>query len=209
MPSVVKEPWEALRRQREGATFGVWCFLASEALFFGGMFLAYAIYRAHDPAGFAAAARETNIWYGTANTIVLLTSSLTMAVAAQAAETEMKKLMVHCLWATAALGLVFLIIKGFEYDEDIRKHLVPGPGFALKERGAALFFALYWVMTGVHAIHLTIGIVLVCRLALLGGRGSIVLRDNPQMEVTGLYWHLVDVIWIVLYALIYLPGRAA
>jgi cytochrome c oxidase subunit 3 len=207
--AVLKEPWPDLGRQREGATFGIWVFLASELLFFGALLLTYTVYRIGNPQAFAAAARETDIFYGTVNTAVLLTSSLTMAVAAQAAETDMKRLVVGCLAATAAFGLTFLVLKGFEYAEDIEKHLVPGPGFALKQPAAQIFFALYWVLTGIHAIHLTIGIGLVSRLALLGRRGTMVLRDNPQVEVTALYWHLVDVIWIVLYPLIYLPGRAS
>ena len=186
----------------------MWCFLASEALFFGGLLLVYTVYRVTDPQAFAAAARETGIWYGTVNTVVLLTSGLTMAVAAQAAETDLKRLVIRCLAATAALGVLFLVFKGFEYADDIRHQLVPGPDFALKQRGAQLFFGLYWVMTGVHAIHLAIGVALVSRLGLLGARGTIALRANPQVEVTALYWALVDVIWIVLYALIYLPGRS-
>lgn len=206
--AVLRKPWRELSQQREGATFAIWCFLASELLFFGGMILAYTVYRAQNSAAFLAAARETDIWYGTVNTAVLLTSSLTMAVAAQASETELKRLTIWCLGATAALGVTFLVLKGFEYAEDIQKSLVPGPDFALKQPAAQLFFALYWVMTAVHAIHLTIGIALVSRLAIQGTRGRIVLRSNPQMEVTALYWHLVDVIWIVLYALIYLPGRS-
>ena len=107
------------------------------------------------------------------------------------------------------LGLAFLVVKGFEYREDIEKHLVPGAQFALQETGAQLFFGLYWLVTAVHAIHLTIGIVLVSRLALLGCLGRLQLDENPEIEVTGLYWHLVDVIWIFLYPLIYLPGRVS
>lgn len=207
--AVLNEPWPDLGRQREGATFGIWVFLASELLFFGALLLTYTVYRIGNPQAFAAAARETDIWYGTVNTAVLLTSSLTMAVAAQAAETDLRRLVLYCLAATAALGLTFLVLKGFEYAEDIHKNLVPGPSFALKQQAAQIFFALYWVLTGIHAVHLTIGIVLVSRLCVLGARGRLELRDNPQVEVTALYWHLVDVIWIVLYPLIYLPGRAS
>jgi cytochrome c oxidase subunit 3 len=208
--ALLREPWRDLSRQLEGATFGIWCFVASELLLFGGMFLAYAVYRMHFPQDFAVAARETNIVYGTANTAVLLTSSLTMALAAQAAQGGLaRRLSAWFLAATAALGIVFLVLKGFEYAEDIEKGLVPGPGFALKAAAAQLFFALYWIMTGIHAIHLTIGIALVGRLALLGGRGRLVLRDNPQVEITALYWHFVDVIWIVLYPLLYLAGRSS
>jgi cytochrome c oxidase subunit 3 len=204
----IREPWQERSRERLGATFGIWCFLASELLFFGGMILAYTIYRIQYPDAFAAAANETDIWYGTVNTAVLLTSSLTMAVAAKAAEGNFRRLVTGCLAATAALGLLFMVFKGFEYAEDIRHGLVPGAGFSLHEPPAQLFFALYWVMTGVHAVHLTIGIVLVLRLCLLGWLGALILHENPEVEVTALYWHLVDVIWIVLYPLIYLPGRS-
>ena len=209
--AILKEPWRDLAQQREGATFGIWIFLASELLFFGSLLLLYTVYRIENPQAFAAAARETDIFYGTVNTAVLLTSSLTMAVAAQGAEAkaDFHRLIVWCLAATAALGLTFAVLKGFEYAEDIEKGLVPGPDFALKEPAAQIFFALYWIFTGIHAIHLSIGIVLVGRLCLLGARRRMELRDNPEVEVTALYWHLVDVIWIVLYPLIYLPGRAS
>jgi cytochrome c oxidase subunit 3 len=112
---------------------------------------------------FAAAGRETNIWYGTINTAILLTSSLTMAMASQAAASNegLRRLILWCLAATAALGLAFLVVKGFEYREDIEKHLVPGTHFGLKQPTAQLFFGLYWIVTGVHAVHLTIGIVMV------------------------------------------------
>ena len=207
---LLREPWEYFERQREAGKFGIWVFLASEVLFFGALMLTYAVCRVDHPDAFAAAGRETNIWYGTINTAVLLTSSLTMAVASQAAAAgrHFQRLVISCLTATAALGIAFLIVKGFEYKEDIDKHLVPGAQFALKETGAQLFYGLYWLVTGVHAIHLTIGIVLVIRLALLGYFDRLRLMGSPEIEVTGLYWHLVDVIWIFLYPLIYLPGRA-
>ena len=160
---------------------------------------------------FAAAGRETNIWYGTANTAILLTSSLTMAIAAQAAASRraFRRLVLGCLLATAALGLAFLVVKGFEYKEDIDKHLVPGSHFALPQAGAQLFYGLYWLITGVHAVHLSIGIVLVSRLMLLGYLRKVELSENPEIEVTALYWHLVDIVWIFVYPLIYLPGRAS
>jgi cytochrome c oxidase subunit III len=206
--TVTREPWRDFGREREGATFGIWVFLASEVLFFGALLLTYTIYRIQDPQAFAAAARETNIWYGTINTAVLLTSSLTMAVAAQSAVVDFRRMVVWGLAATAALGTIFLIIKAFEYAEDFEKSLIPGPNFALSEPAAQLFFALYWLMTGAHAIHLTIGIVLVGRLSLLGRLGRMVIRESPEIEVTALYWHLVDIVWIVLYPLLYLVGRA-
>lgn len=196
--------------QRDAGKFGIWIFLASEVLFFGALIFTYSVCRIDNPNSFAAAGRETNIWYGTINTAILLTSSLTMAVASQAAASgkHFRRLVISCLASTATLGLAFLMIKGFEYKEDFDKHLVPGAQFALKEAGAQLFYGLYWLVTGVHAIHLAIGIVLIIRLALLGYFDRLRLSMSPEIEVAGLYWHLVDVIWIFLYPLIYLPGRA-
>jgi cytochrome c oxidase subunit 3 len=205
---VLRPPWKELSRQREGATFAIWVFLASELLFFGGLLLLYAAYRVANPEVFITAGRETDLWYGTVNTAVLLTSSFTMAVAAGAAEADMRRLAIWGLGATMIFGLTFLVFKGFEYAEDIEKHLVPGPGFALKQPAAQIFFALYWIMTGIHAIHLTIGLGLVGRLAIFGALRRVHLRENPQVEVTALYWHLVDAIWIILYPLIYLMGRS-
>ncbi|MBM0206752.1 cytochrome c oxidase subunit 3 [Micromonospora sp. STR1s_5] len=208
--ALLKEPWESFERQKEAGKFGIWIFLASEVLFFGALLLTYAVYRLGNLQAFAAAGRETNISYGTINTGILLTSSLTMAVASQAAAAKagFRRLVIGCLAGTAALGIAFLVVKGFEYKEDIDKHLVPGVHFALKQAAAQIFFGLYWLVTGIHAIHLTIGIVMVSRLAFLGWRRKLVLDDNPELEVTGLYWHLVDIVWIFLYPLIYLPGRA-
>jgi cytochrome c oxidase subunit III len=207
--AVLREPWHELSRQDYAASFGIWCFLVSEVLFFAGLFLAYTIYSIHNRSAFLEAARETDIWFGTVNTAVLLTSSLTIAVAAQASEARLQRLSAWCLGATAALGAAFLVFKSFEYAEDIRKGLVPGPHFSLQAPAAQIFFALYWVMTGIHAIHLSAGIGLVGRLAVQGGRGRLVLRGNPQVQVTAIYWHFVDVIWVLLYPLIYLPGRAS
>jgi cytochrome c oxidase subunit 3 len=207
---LLREPWFDFGRQREAGKFGIWVFLGSEILFFGALLLTYTICRIEHPEAFAAAGRATNIWYGTINTAVLLTSSLTMAMASQAAESpaRLRRLVLACLFATALLGLAFMAIKGFEYKEDIEKHLVPGPGFALPQPGAQLFYGLYWLVTGVHAIHLSIGIVLVGRLFWEFYRSELPTKENPELEVTALYWHLVDIIWIFLYPLIYLPGRS-
>ena len=184
-------------------------FLASEALFFGSLLLVYTVSRISHPQDFLLAGRETDIWYGTINTAVLLTSSLTMAVAAQAADIDLRKLTLWCLAATIALGLLFLVLKGFEYKEDFDKHLWPSADFALEAPGAHIFFALYWTLTGVHAIHLTIGLFLIGRLVMFGGFRWVRLKRNPQVEVTALYWHLVDVHpGFLLYPLIYLMGRS-
>ncbi|MGJ5138998.1 cytochrome c oxidase subunit 3 [Bradyrhizobium oligotrophicum] len=209
--ALLREPWDSFARQRDAGRFGIWVFLASEMLFFGALMATYAICRTENAAAFSAAGRETDIWYGTINTVILLTSSLTMAVASQAASSgrDFRRLMIGCLSATALLGLAFLVVKGFEYKEDIDKSLIPGLHFSLPQAAAQLFFGFYWLVTAVHAIHLTIGIVLVSRLALLGYLKRLPLSCNPELEVTALYWHLVDIVWIFLYPLIYLPGRAS
>jgi cytochrome c oxidase subunit III len=202
------EPWPSLSRQREAVSFGVWAFLASELLFFGGLFLTYGVYRNLYPHGFVAAARETDVFFGTLNTAVLMTSSLTMAVAVRAAESSMRRLTVWCLALTAVLGLAFLVVKGFEYHDDIVNHLVPGQNFKLHERGAEIFWAFYWIATAVHAIHLTVGIVIVTAVAALVYHRALPLR-SPRYEGVALYWHLVDIIWVILLPLLYLVGRAS
>jgi cytochrome c oxidase subunit 3 len=205
--SALREPWSDLGRQREAATFGMWVFLGSEVLFFSGMFLCYAIARFLHPTGFIDGIRHTNVWFGTSNTIVLVTSSFAMAIAAQAGDAKRRRLALACLGATLLLGLTFMTLKGFEYREDIEEGMLPGSAFALARQGAQLFFALYWMMTGVHAIHLTVGATLIARLIWVGAHRELPLT-SPELQATALYWHLVDVIWIVLYPLLYLGGRS-
>lgn len=205
----LREPWRDLDRQREAATFGLWVFLGSELLFFGGLFLAYTVYRVLHPDAFVVAARETDIVYGTANTAILMTSSLTMVLAVRGAEAGLRRLAMWSLAGTIALGLAFLVVKGFEYAEDIGHGLLPGYDFRLSPPATQLFFTLYWIMTAVHAIHLTIGIGAVTRLLVQGWRGTLPLRTSPAVEATALYWHLVDVIWIVIFPLLYLVGRSS
>lgn len=206
--AILRPPWRRLERQREAATLGIWVFIATEVLFFGGMLMLYAVYRVGHEQAFVAAGRETSLWYGTVNTAVLLTSSLTMAVASQAAEIGLRRLALVCLGVTIAFGLAFLVFKGFEYWEDFDKHLWPGPDFAIAAPAARIFFALYWILTAIHGVHLTIGLGLISRLILFARLGLLEIEGNPEVEVTALYWHLVDVIWIFLYPLLYLLGRS-
>ena len=200
-------PFATLARQHQAVSFGVWVFLASEILLFAGLFAGYGIYRSLYPDGFAAAGRETEVIYGTANTAILLTSSLTIAVAGRAARANMLAAARGLLVATFALGVLFLIVKGFEYRADIEKSLIPGPSFPIMVSGAMLFFSYYWVMTGVHALHVTGGLAGVLRLIIASRRDPAWLAGSASEEATALYWHLVDVIWIVLYPLLYLVGR--
>lgn len=204
--SALREPWESLVRQREAVSFGVWVFLASEVLFFGGLFLSYAIYRHAYPEAFIVAAKQTNLVYGTVNTAILMTSSLTMAIAARAAEGAIRRVTIACLLATVALGVAFLVVKGFEYSDDLAKGLFPGRNFPLYPRETQIFWALYWVMTGVHALHLSIGIGIVSTMTYLLARQQVDPR-SPMFEAAALYWHLVDVIWVILLPLLYLVGR--
>ena len=209
MTEALHEPFESLRRQRAAAEFGVWIFIATEAVFFGGLFLGYAVYRYLYPHGFEAAGAETNIVYGTVNTAILLSSSATMAVAVWAGKAKLRRHVMLGLALTALLGLAFLTVKGLEYHEDFSKSLIPGRAeFPLTERGAQMFFSFYWTMTAVHAVHLSIGIGLVT-LTLIGvARGRIAWGETAMLHVLGLYWHLVDLIWIFLYPLLYLLGRS-
>jgi cytochrome c oxidase subunit 3 len=204
----LRPPWENLARQHQAVAFGLWIFLVSEVLLFAGLFAGYAVYRHLYPAGFATASVRTNIVYGTVNTAILMTSSLTIALAGGFARARLHRLAWRCLVVTLALGITFLIVKGFEYHDDIVKHLLPGPDFAVPEQGAALFFAFYWIMTGVHAVHVSGGLAAVTRLLIASRNDARWLSSSASEEATALYWHLVDVIWVVLYPLLYLGGRA-
>jgi cytochrome c oxidase subunit III len=208
LEAAVHKPWRSLHRQREAATFGLWVFLGSEVMFFACALTGYAVYRVLWTEPFTAAARETNIVFGTANTAILLTSSLTMAAAAEGARAGLRRLTLVCLGITIAFGLAFLVVKGFEYREDIEKNLVPGPHFALHTAAAQVFFAFYWLLTGVHALHMTIGLGVTGTLLAQAWRGSRQL-PSPAFEVAGLYWHFVDLVWIFLYPLLYLVGRSS
>jgi cytochrome c oxidase subunit 3 len=197
-------------QQREAATLGMWIFLATEVMFFGALFFAYAIARVQFPEAFAAASRHTNLVLGTTNTGVLLTSSLVMALAVRSAAHGARKGTVTLLLVTAALGVAFATIKLTEYALDYRDHLVPvldfafDPGYA---RGALIFFGLYFATTGLHLVHLSVGVALVLTFAWRVWRS----RQNAladQVEIVGLYWHFVDIVWIFLYPCLYLVSRA-
>lgn len=207
-PQKLHEPWPDRARQMQAFTFGLWCFLATEVLFFGGLFASFAISRFLHHSGWEQAARSTNLTFGAVNTAVLLTSSLTMALAERGAEAELKTAPRVMLTATVVLALTFLAVKALEYREDLDERLWPGSAaFGLRANGAALFFGLYWMMTGVHAVHVIIGMALVGRILWIALRGKLP-RHRLSVRMTTLYWHLVDVIWVVLFPLLYLGGRA-
>jgi len=191
------------------AQLGMWIFLGTEVLFFGGLFVAYAVGRAHWPHGFAVASRHTDVVLGTVNTAVLLTSSAIVAFAVACADhPAQRRWTALALWATAALGVVFLAIKGVEYVHEWSEHLFPLADFALTEPGAELFWVLYFVMTILHSVHLLIGIVGVAAFARATGAGK--SWPTPgRVDTMALYWHFVDIVWIVLYPLLYLVERHA
>ena len=203
------EPYESLGEQREAATLGMWVFLATEILLFGGLFAAYMVYRYTYPATFAEMSNHLNIWLGSINTGLLLTSSLTVALAVHAIEHGKRKRMVAYLGATLVFGIGFLGIKAYEYYEEYVKGLVPIEGFDFTFHGAEdiqarLFMTLYFTMTGLHAFHMIVGIGLISWLAWRGWRGAFSPEYTNPVEVGGLYWHLIDIIWVFLYPLLYL-----
>jgi cytochrome c oxidase subunit 3 len=189
---------------------GMWVFLATEVLFFGVLFFGYLITRMHYPGAFAAASRRTDVVLGSANTAILLTSSLTMALAVRSFALGAKRACAWLLTATFALGAAFLAIKLTEYGHDYEEHLVPWLGFAFpaaQAEGARLFFLLYFAMTGAHAVHLIVGLSWVGILIFAVSRAHTKASHPDILEVAGLYWHLVDIVWIFLYPLLYLVSR--
>jgi cytochrome c oxidase subunit 3 len=207
--AAVAHQFEEMPQQREASALGMWVFLVTEILFFGGMILGYTIYRAAYSETFAAASRHLDIVLGTANTAVLIGSSLTMALAVHASEIGSRRLLVLLLAVTALLGAVFLGVKVVEYGHKFEEHLVPGRGFdfsKFQDPSAALFFSFYFTTTALHALHLLIGIGAVLVVAALAWRGRFSADYYNPVEVTGLYWHFVDIVWIFLYPLLYLIG---
>ncbi len=207
-PATVPQPQaDDRRRQQETVRLGMWLFLATEILLFGGLFTAYAAYRYVYGAAFTEASRHLNAGLAAVNTGVLLISSLMMAIAIQRAQLGRVKMSVLFLLLTMALGVTFLLLKGTEYVHDFQEHLLPGPGFTYtgSEPGhAQLFFILYFLMTGLHAIHLLIGLGLVAVMIFLAWRRHITAQAAMPVELTGLYWHFVDVVWIFIFPLLYL-----
>lgn len=207
------EPYRSLSEQREAATLGMWIFLATEILLFGGVFTAYIVYRFTYPTTFSEMSGHLNVWIGSINTGVLLTSSLTMALAVHAIEHGKRKRMVAYLAATATLGTGFLGLKAYEYYEEWLHGLIPITGFdftfeASQSIQPQLFMGLYFAMTGLHAFHLIVGLGLITGLAFLGWRGRYDERYYNPIEVGGLYWHLIDIIWVFLFPLLYLINPA-
>lgn len=210
--SPLKPQFDDLAQQHASDQLGMWLFLCTEILLFGGLFLGYTYYRLSYPTGFMLASAHTNMLLGTVNTAVLLTSSLTMALAVHASRAEDARRTFRFLIFTLLLGTVFLGIKGTEYVLDYRNALVPGWNFGVSGPHAgsmALFFVFYFVMTGLHAVHLLVGIGLMGTLAWLVRRGRVTGARALPVALGGLFWHLIDVVWVFLYPCFYLLAPAA
>lgn len=207
-PAALKVQFDTLEQQHDASRLGLWLFLATEYLFFGGLFLAFSVYHLVYPHGFAEAGKHTNLLCGSINAALLLTSGLTMSLGVAAIRANRPKSCSVWLLVTVLLGLAFLAVKGAEYADDLDKHLLPGGSFGLpRQPGAEIFFYLYWLMTGLHALHLVIGIGLISVVGWMARRGKFSPQWFSPVEFTGIYWGFVDVIWIFLYPLLYLIDR--
>ncbi|HEV8608786.1 MAG TPA: cytochrome c oxidase subunit 3 family protein [Thermoanaerobaculia bacterium] len=209
-PPELQHHFDTMDQQREASSFGMWVFLVTEILFFGGLFTAYTVYRHQYPRAFAEASRHLDITLGTFNTVVLIISSLTMALAVWSAAVGRRKAIVVFLLLTMALGAVFLGVKAVEYTHKFHDHLVPGPSFHFEGPHAGpaeIFFSLYFTMTGLHAAHMIVGIGILTVLVLQARKGRYTPEYHNPVEVSGLYWHFVDIVWIFLFPLLYLLGR--
>ena len=218
--------FETEEQQREVGTFGMWLFLLTEIMFFGGMFFAYLLYRNWYYPAFAVASNQLSVPYGAFNTVMLISSGFCMAVGVWAAEVRKKNLLVLMLILTTFFGLVFIGVKGVEYHEKYENHHIPGADFSvaqfvnpaaygIKEQPLSpdmaqhteIYFFLYFAMTGMHAVHMIIGIVLLFWLIRRANRGDFSSGYVAPIENFGLYWHFVDIVWLFLFPLLYLINR--
>jgi cytochrome c oxidase subunit 3 len=205
----LQHQFDNLEQQKESSTLGMWIFLVTEIMFFGGLFLAYTIYRTRFVGVFAEASSHLNVTMGFVNTLVLIASSLTMALSIWAAQINRRKLIVLFLVLTMVLGATFLVVKTFEYREKFEHHLVPGPNFqfdGVNADQAEVFYSLYFIMTGIHALHMIIGLGVLTWLLVPSWKGRYDATYHNPLECTGLYWHFVD---IFLFPLLYLLGAHA
>ena len=232
----LQHQFQTMAQQKEAAVLGMWAFLLTEILFFGGLFMAYLLYRTWYHDAFVAASTSITLSWGLINTVVLIGSSLTMALAVRAAQLSQRKATVNWLVLTMVLGAAFLGIKVIEYADKFEHHHVPGPNYiweadhadaAAGEAAAAdashgddspdrsnyqlhtqIFFSLYFTMTGLHALHMIIGIGLMTVITWMAYKGRFSSEYYTPVEMSGLYWHIVDIVWIFLYPLLYLIDRS-
>jgi len=210
-PTFLKHHFESADQQKGASGIGMWLFLVTEIMFFGGLFLAYFAYRQAYPAAFASASSKLNLPLGAANTVVLICSSLTMAMAVHSAALGKQKLIVFYLIATLFLGGIFLGVKAYEYNDKYVHHEIPGENFdcegCVDAGHAPLFFSLYFAMTGLHAMHMIIGVFIIFVLIQQASKGAYTKQWSTPIEMFGLYWHFVDIVWIFLFPLLYLIDR--
>jgi cytochrome c oxidase subunit 3 len=203
------EHFESLQQQEHAAHFGMWLFLTSETLLFGALFGLYTAYRIQYAEQFLEAAHHNNVLLGTTNTVILVSSSFFAAWAVHSVQQSRPKVAVRCLLATLLAGLVFLGVKAVEYREHFAHGIYPGSWYRFTElptQGAKIFFTLYYFMTGLHALHVIAGLAALAVIARVAARGRYTERQHTSLELGVLYWHLVDVIWIFLWPLMYLAG---
>ncbi|MGO9258734.1 MAG: cytochrome c oxidase subunit 3 family protein [Bryobacteraceae bacterium] len=207
----LREQFDTAEQQKDASTLGMWVFLITEIMFFGGMFLAYSVYRSLYSHVFAVASSSLNAVIGAINTAVLLCSSFTMVLAVRAAQLGQRKAIVIFLILTLILGLAFLGVKAYEWNEKFEEHHVPGPSFHLEgvdlQGPAQLFFSLYFAMTGLHALHMVVGVGVLTWLLIQTYKGKFSAEYMTPVDIAGLYWHFVDIIWIFLFPLFYLIDR--
>jgi cytochrome c oxidase subunit III len=202
--------FDTMEQQADSSTLGMWVFVAQEVMFFGGLFTSYLVYRLLFPRGYEFGSRMLDVQLGAFNTAVLIASSFTMAMAVWAAQTGRRKLLTGMLASTLGLGSVFLGVKYVEYSHKIHDHLVPGPSFGYTGPFAdqvEIFLALYFAMTGMHALHMIIGAGILLWFIPKAWKGHFTPEYSHPIEIFGLYWHFVDIVWIFLFPLLYLLGR--
>ncbi len=199
-----------MEQQRESATLGMWVFLITEIMFFGGLFAAYVVYRTTHYEAWVIGSEHMEFWIGTINTVILLCSSLLVALAVHASQVGQNRTTALYLWIASAMGVAFLVLKGIEYHAHYLEGSVPGAFWhmAVADRPSVeMFFYIYFVMTGLHALHVTIGIILLAVIGWYAAKGRYSPQYHNPVHVSGLYWHFVDVVWIFLYPLLYLIGH--
>jgi cytochrome c oxidase subunit III len=210
-PQGLHHQFEDLEQQHESASLGMWLFLATEIMFFGGVFAAYALYRNAYHDAFGEASRHLDLLLGTINTGVLLCSSLTMALAVRAAQVGLKNLTATLIIVTVLLGSVFLGVKAYEYHHKYEEGSIPTPSFHWEGEAqpahARLFYCFYFIMTGIHAFHMIIGVPILLLVAWQARRGAYTSHYYAPVEMVGLYWHFVDIVWVFLFPLLYLIDR--
>jgi cytochrome c oxidase subunit III len=202
--------FDTLQQQQEASTLGMWLFLVTEVMFFGGLLMAYLLYRVWYPEAWAEGSLDLDIVLGGVNTAVLIASSLTMAFAVRAAQTGFPRATVGWLLLTIVFGLTFLVIKGFEYHHKWELSHVPGLKFFYEGPHATeiqLFFSVYFALTGLHALHMVIGVTLLSVIAWMAYKRRFSPEWYTPVEMSGLYWHFVDIVWIFLFPLLYLVDR--